>query len=53
MPNKKNTSKKDPSRHKVLSEIAAPVVVDRRSRAARRDEGKSMRFAVPLASPAQ
>ena len=53
MTNKKNTSKKDTRRHKVLSEIAAPVVVDRRSRADRRDEGKSMRLAVPLASHAQ
>lgn len=53
MTNKKNTSKKDTHRHRAPSEIAAPVVVDRRSRADRRDEGKSMRLAVPLASHAQ
>jgi|CXWL01.1.fsa_nt_gi uncharacterized protein (DUF2252 family) len=50
---KKDTSKKNTRKHSVPSEIAAPVTVDRRSRTDRRDEGRSMRLAVPLASHAQ
>ena len=50
---KKETSKKHTGKHSVPNEIAAPITVDRRSRADRKDEGKAMRLAVPLASHAQ
>lgn len=50
---KKDISKKNTRKHSVSNEITVPITVDRRSRADRRDEGKSMRLAVPLASHAQ
>ncbi len=50
---KKDTLVKNSREHSVQNKIAAPTTVDRRSRADRKDEGKSMRLAVPLASHAQ
>jgi uncharacterized protein (DUF2252 family) len=50
---KKDTSKKHAHKDSAPIEIAAPITVDRRSRADRKDEGKAMRLAVPLASHAQ
>ena len=50
---KKDVLRKNTRKHSAPSKIAAPLTVDRRSRADRRDEGKSMRLAVPLASHAQ
>lgn len=50
---KKETSKKLTGKHSVANEIPAPITVDRRSRSDRKDEGKSMRLAVPLASHAE
>jgi uncharacterized protein (DUF2252 family) len=46
---KKHAHKKDSA----PSKIAEPLTVDRRSRADRKDEGKAMRLAVPLASHAE
>ena len=50
---KKEASKKHADKDKAAIKMAEPLSVDRRSRADRKDEGKSMRLAVPLASHAQ
>ncbi|MDD5630857.1 MAG: DUF2252 domain-containing protein [Methylococcales bacterium] len=52
---KKDTPKKHDHKNKESTpiKIAEPVTVDRRSRTDRKDEGKAMRLAVPLASHAQ
>jgi uncharacterized protein (DUF2252 family) len=50
---KKNASKKTQSKESSPIKLAEPLTVDRRSRADRKDEGKAMRLAVPLASHAQ
>ena len=52
-PINKDTSKKHA--HKAITpvETAEPITVDRRSRTDRKNEGKAMRLAVPLASHAQ
>ena len=52
---KKETPKKHAHKDKESSpiKIAEPITVDRRSRTDRKDEGKAMRLAVPLASHAQ
>lgn len=49
---KKDKSKKHSDEPGAPGEIAAPIVVDRRSRADRKAEGKATRLAVPLASHA-
>ena len=52
---KKDTPKKHDHKDKKSApiKIAEPLTVDRRSRTDRKDEGKAMRLAVPLASHAQ
>jgi uncharacterized protein (DUF2252 family) len=50
---KKNAPKKHADNDSAPIKIAEPITVDRRSRADRKDEGKAMRLAVPLASHAQ
>lgn len=50
---KKDASKKHADKNSAPIKIAEPIVVDRRSRTDRKDEGKAMRLAVPLASHAQ
>jgi uncharacterized protein (DUF2252 family) len=50
---KKNAPKKHADKDSTSIKIAEPITVDRRSRADRKDEGKAMRLAVPLASHAQ
>ena len=52
---KKETPKKHDHKDKKSPtiKIAEPITVDRRSRTDRKDEGKAMRLAVPLASHAQ
>ena len=50
---KKEASKKHTHKDSAPDKIAEPITVDRRSRTDRKDEGKSMRLAVPLASHAQ
>ena len=50
---KKDASKKHADKDSAPIKIAEPVAVDRRPRADRKDEGKAMRLAVPLASHAQ
>jgi len=50
---KKDTPKKHAHKDSAPIKIAEPVTVDRRSRTDRKDEGKAMRLAVPLASHAQ
>ena len=52
-PMNKDTSKKHAHKDSAPIKIAEPITVDRRSRTDRKDEGKSMRLAVPLASHAQ
>lgn len=49
---KKETSKKHGHKHSEINEVGEPITVDRRSRADRKADGKSMRLAVPLASHA-
>jgi hypothetical protein len=49
----RDTSKKHADKDSVPIKIAEPITVDRRSRTDRKDEGKAMRLAVPLASHAQ
>lgn len=49
---KKETSKKHAHKESAAIDVAEPVTVDRRSRADRKADGKSMRLAVPLASHA-
>ena len=49
----KDASKKRTPKGSAPIKSAEPITVDRRSRVDRRDEGKSMRLAVPLASHAQ
>ena len=49
---KNDKSKKNTDKHSAPSKIAASITVDRRSRTDRKDEGKAMRVAVPLASHA-
>jgi uncharacterized protein (DUF2252 family) len=49
---KKDASKKHAHKDSAPIEIVEPVTVNRRSRADRKDEGKAMRLAVPLASHA-
>jgi hypothetical protein len=52
---KKDTPKKHAHKDKESTsiKIAEPIIVDRRSRTDRKDEGKSMRLGVPLADHAQ
>jgi uncharacterized protein (DUF2252 family) len=50
---KKNAPKKHADKDSTSIKIAQPITVDRRSRTDRKDEGKAMRLAVPLASHAQ
>ena len=50
---KKDASKKHAGKDSAPIKIAEPITVDRRSRTDRKDEGKAMRLAVPLASHAQ
>jgi hypothetical protein len=50
---KKDASKKQTHKDSATNKIAEPLTVDRRSRTDRKDEGKSMRLAVPLASHAE
>ena len=50
---KKDASKKHTHKDSAPIESAEPITVDRRSRTDRKDEGKAMRLAVPLASHAQ
>ncbi|MDD5322492.1 MAG: DUF2252 domain-containing protein [Methylococcales bacterium] len=50
---KKGASKKHADKDSAPIKIAEPITVDRRSRTDRKDEGKAMRLAVPLASHAQ
>jgi uncharacterized protein (DUF2252 family) len=50
---KKEASKKHTHKDSAADKIAEPITVDRRSRTDRKDEGKAMRLAVPLASHAQ
>jgi uncharacterized protein (DUF2252 family) len=50
---KKDASKKHADKDSAPIKIAEPITVDRRSRTDRKDEGKAMRLAVPLASHAQ
>ena len=52
-PMNKDTSKKHADENITPIETAEPISVDRRSRTDRKDEGKAMRLAVPLASHAQ
>ena len=49
---KKDASKKHAHKDSAPIKIAEPITVNRRSRADRKDEGKAMRLAVPLASHA-
>jgi len=49
---KKEAPKKHADKDSTPIETAEPIAVDRRSRADRKDEGKAMRLAVPLASHA-
>ncbi len=49
---KKDTSKKKAGKDNAPNKVAAPISVDRRSRADRKAEGKAMRLAVPLDSHA-
>ncbi len=50
---KKEALKKHAGKDSAPIKVAEPITVDRRSRTDRKDEGKSMRLAVPLASHAQ
>jgi len=50
---KKDASKKHTHKDSAPIKIAEPVTVDRRSRTDRKNEGKAIRLAVPLASHAQ
>jgi hypothetical protein len=50
---KKETSKKHAHKDNAPIKIAEPVTVDRRSRTDRKDEGKAMRLAVPMAGSGQ
>ena len=52
---KKDTPKKHDHKDKksAPTQVAVPITIDRRSRTDRKDEGKAMRLAVPLASHAQ
>lgn len=50
---KKDASKKHADKDSAPIKIAEPLTVDRRSRTDRKDEGKAMRLAVPLASHAE
>jgi uncharacterized protein (DUF2252 family) len=50
---KKNAPKKHADKDSASIKIAEPITIDRRSRTDRKDEGKAMRLAVPLASHAQ
>jgi hypothetical protein len=52
---KKDAPKKHDHKDKDIApiKVAEPITVDRRSRTDRKDEGKAMRLAVPLASHAQ
>ncbi|MEI6068686.1 MAG: DUF2252 domain-containing protein [Methylococcaceae bacterium] len=50
---KKEESQKHADKDSAPIKITEPITVDRRSRADRKDEGKAMRLAVPLASHAQ
>ncbi|MEI6335959.1 MAG: DUF2252 domain-containing protein [Methylococcaceae bacterium] len=51
---KKNTPKKHADKDSSSTiKLAEPITVDRRSRVDRKDEGKALRLAVPLASHAQ
>ena len=50
---KKDAHKKHADKDSAPIKPAEPITVDRRSRTDRKDEGKSMRLAVPLASHAQ
>jgi len=50
---KKDTSEKHAHKDSAPIKLAEPITVDRRSRADRKDEGKAIRLAVPLASHAQ
>ena len=50
---KKEASKKHTHKDSAPDKIAEPITVDRRSRTDRKDEGKAMRLAVPLADHAQ
>ena len=50
---KKDNSKKHAEKDGPAIKMAEPIAVDRRSRADRKDEGKSLRLALPLASHAQ
>ena len=50
---KKNAPKKHADKDSSPIKLAEPITVDRRSRADRKDEGKALRLAVPLASHAQ
>jgi len=52
-PMNKDASKKHADKDSAPTKIAEPITVDRRSRTDRKDEGKAMRLAVPLASHAQ
>jgi uncharacterized protein (DUF2252 family) len=49
----KDAPKKHANKDSAPIKIAEPITVDRRSRTDRKDEGKSMRLAIPLASHAQ
>lgn len=49
---KKETSPKKGRKRSEVNDVAEPITVDRRSRADRKADGKSMRLAVPLASHA-
>ena len=50
---KKDASPKHAHKDSAPIKLAEPITVDRRSRTDRKDEGKAMRLAVPLASHAQ
>ncbi|MFI3198607.1 MAG: DUF2252 domain-containing protein [Methylococcaceae bacterium] len=50
---KKNAPKKHADKDSSPIKLAEPITVDRRSRADRKDEGKALRLAAPLASHAQ
>jgi len=52
-PMNKDTSKKQSHKDIATNKIAEPITVDRHSRTDRKDEGKAMRLALPLASHAQ
>ena len=50
---KKEASKKRTHNDSAADKIAEPITVDRRSRTDRKDEGKAIRLAVPLANHAE